>query len=558
MPSIRSRTTAAGPQDGAAGPTNGAPRGRGGVEISRLGPVTGAGPGWAGASALEEPLAAEIPAPVVDQEGAGPAQVVRVVGGADPGRGVVDGGVEDRPEDDAAWDNRWPDRIVGEDRVDPRTLVPNPRNWRTHPEGQARVLSGVMSEIGIVQRVIVNRRTGRLVDGHLRVKLAIQSGVRRLPVAYVDLSEEEERVVLATFDPIAGLADADARVLTDLIAQTEAQDPAIRDLLETMRRAADPTYDPDDHDVPGGAENEDGGAVAERDVPDAEPDRAEELRAKWRTDHGQLWLISSVTVPGRTHRLIVGDCTDRKVVARLFMAEGLLATPHDTQQRALVKADCVWTDPPYGVDYVGKTGDALTIRGDGLRDLLDLLTAFMRQTEEVAREGAPYYVCHGDKNADVLRQALAACGWAFRQNLIWVKHHFVMGGSDYHPMHEPVAYGFLPGPAIGRLAATDSSKRGVRNWHGPDNATTVLPVDRPSASETHPTTKPVPLVAAMLRNSTGVGSLVYDPFAGSGATLAAAESLGRVSYACEIDPKYAAVTLERMQRAGCDVRCWNG
>lgn len=113
----------------------------------------------------------------------------------------------------------WVSRIVGEADVDPRTLAPHPDNWRKHPERQQRALSGVLSKVGWVQRVVVNIRTGRILDGHARVELACKHGEASVPIVRVDLSEEEEKLVLATLDPIGALADADNAKLEELIGQ---------------------------------------------------------------------------------------------------------------------------------------------------------------------------------------------------------------------------------------------------------------------------------------------------------------------------------------------------
>lgn len=120
----------------------------------------------------------------------------------------------------------WRSRIVGEGEEDPAKLVPHPANWRAHPPGQQAALEDALGRIGWVQRVVVNRRTGRIVDGHLRVELALARGERSVPVVYVDLAPEEERVVLATFDPIGALAEANREALEGLLASVADQVPA--------------------------------------------------------------------------------------------------------------------------------------------------------------------------------------------------------------------------------------------------------------------------------------------------------------------------------------------
>jgi len=111
----------------------------------------------------------------------------------------------------------WRTRIVGEADVDPSTLTAHPDNWRAHPPGQQAALEQVLAEVGWVQRVVVNRRTGRTVDGHLRVELALSRKESSIPVVYVDLSDEEELLVLSTFDPIAALAKTQRGKLTSIL-----------------------------------------------------------------------------------------------------------------------------------------------------------------------------------------------------------------------------------------------------------------------------------------------------------------------------------------------------
>ena len=115
----------------------------------------------------------------------------------------------------------WRNRIVGHADVPPAELTLNPRNWRTHPLEQQRALAGALAEVGWVTEVIVNRMTGRVVDGHLRIELALAREESTVPVTYVELSEDEERLVLASLDPIGAMADAEASALESLLARLE-------------------------------------------------------------------------------------------------------------------------------------------------------------------------------------------------------------------------------------------------------------------------------------------------------------------------------------------------
>ncbi len=128
----------------------------------------------------------------------------------------------------------WESRIVGHGDAAPADLVGNPRNWRTHPQAQRDALAGVLDEVGWVQDVIVNKRTGYLVDGHARVAVAAQRGETSVPVVYVDLSEDEERLILASLDPLSAMAEADDDALADLLAAVTAEDGALAEMLEAL------------------------------------------------------------------------------------------------------------------------------------------------------------------------------------------------------------------------------------------------------------------------------------------------------------------------------------
>lgn len=254
---------------------------------------------------------------------------------------------------------------------------------------------------------------------------------------------------------------------------------------------------------------------------------------------GQVWELGP-------NRLAVGSSTDAVLVGRAFEGLG--------------RADCIWTDPPYGVDYVGKTRDALRIRGDELAGpAADLARDALIVAVGVAREGAPVYVAHPHESTVAFGAACSAAGIRVRQTLIWVKDRFVLGRADYHYRHEPihqggvvgvdadgsewspVGYGFAPG-GEGRLG------RGGPHWQGDNRQTTVFEVKRPAANREHPTMKPVELVERMIANSCPPGGIVYDPFGGSGSTLIAAHRSRMRAVLVELDPAYADVILTRWQR----------
>lgn len=128
----------------------------------------------------------------------------------------------------------WRNRITRHADVPPAELVANPRNFRRHGRAQADALNGVLSEVGVVQSVIVNERTGRMLDGHLRAELAVARGEPTVPVVYVDLDDAEERLILATFDPLGAMADADGAALLELLGSVTATDDAVQRVVQFL------------------------------------------------------------------------------------------------------------------------------------------------------------------------------------------------------------------------------------------------------------------------------------------------------------------------------------
>ena len=120
--------------------------------------------------------------------------------------------------------SKWTNRIVGYGEESPDQLLANPQNHRLHPKHQQKVMAGALDEIGWIQDVIVNKTTGHIVDGHLRVELALREEETAVPVKYVELTPDQERKALATLDPISALADQDQDMLNELIGDIERVD----------------------------------------------------------------------------------------------------------------------------------------------------------------------------------------------------------------------------------------------------------------------------------------------------------------------------------------------
>jgi hypothetical protein len=128
----------------------------------------------------------------------------------------------------------WNNRIVAYGEENPEQLLANPLNWRVHPKAQQVSLSGVLDDIGFISPVIVNRTTGHMVDGHLRVSLALRNNVSSIPVVYVELSEQEEKEALITLDPIANMAAADMKNLEELIGDVGSVSDSVRHLISDI------------------------------------------------------------------------------------------------------------------------------------------------------------------------------------------------------------------------------------------------------------------------------------------------------------------------------------
>jgi len=125
-------------------------------------------------------------------------------------------------------------RIIGSGEEQLDQIMFNPRNWRIHPLSQQDALKGVLEEVGWVQEVIVNKRTGHLVDGHLRCQLAAREGAKTIPVKYVDLSEDEEALVLATLDPIGAMAATDRQKMSELMEMIKTEDERVQKMVSDL------------------------------------------------------------------------------------------------------------------------------------------------------------------------------------------------------------------------------------------------------------------------------------------------------------------------------------
>lgn len=405
-----------------------------------------------------------------------------------------------------------------------QTFVKNPRR------GDVSAIAESLRVRGQYRPVVVNvgtltGRTNEVLAGNHTVLAARSLEWESVSAALVDVDDAgAAQIVLA-----------DNR-LADLGTYDDA------DLLAVLEQAADLTgtgYSQADLDALIAASTD--------PVSLTDPDAVPPVPVEPVSVVGDVWELGE-------HRLAVGSSGDLELV-RSALPEGVVI-------------DCVWTDPPYGVEYVGGTG--MTIQNDGKASALQVFREFLDVAVAVSRPGAPVYVAHADVMRLAFEQALVAAGCSWRQTLMWVKDRMVLSRSDYHyktePIlegvvgddaaldYEPIGYGFTRGGS-GRLG------RGGPRWYGDNRGTTVFEVKRPSASSEHPTMKPTELIEAMLERSCAPGAWVFDGFGGSGSTMIAAHRLGRRSLLVELDTHYADVICRRWQehtgivpvRAGVEV-----
>jgi len=404
------------------------------------------------------------------------------------------------------------------------SLFPHPENPR---KGDVAAIASSIEANGFYGAVVVQVSTRRILAGNHRWLGAKKNGATFLPVIWIDCDDDRARRILLAdnrTNDVSGYNDESLAVLltaiqaeTGTLAGTGYDQAAVDELLTRIGEK---------EVAPAGKDPGAGGGSTHHNL----------LVKKWGTALGQTWHIPSSTVPGQVHVLVIGDSRKLEDVQRSLMGE---------------QADMLWTDPPYGVSYVGKTADALTIDNDRKEDIPDLLAGAFNAAFECMRQGAPFYISSPAGPVYIIFGThLLAAGFHYSQQLIWIKDKVVMGHSDYHYKHEPIFYGWKPrgedDPKFGQRHDGKCAPGFGRTWLGDAKQTTLLEFPRPMASEDHPTMKPLELIKYCLQNSVMQGGRVLDTFLGSGSTMAACEQTGRLCSGVEIAPEYAAIILERM------------
>jgi site-specific DNA-methyltransferase (adenine-specific) len=383
-------------------------------------------------------------------------------------------------------------------------LKPNPRNPNTHPKAQLDRLGAIIAAQGWRNPIVISKRSGLIVKGHARYQVSLLRNWSEVPIDEQHYaSAAAEHADLIADNRIAELAQTDDSALANLLAElqnTANFDPTLSgyndaELTRVLRALQ-------------------GGGREEPDTDLTPPVNPKSVL-------GTAYALGP-------HVLFCGDSTVPNAWAFAGSAVG-------------AKAEVLWTDPPYGVSYVGKTKKALTIKNDGVAGLSDLLRAALGAADPFMAPGARFYISSASgPNETAFRNAIVEMRWQLHQGLAWVKDTMVLGHSDYHYRHETILYGWKLGEGrIGR-----GNHNGTR-WYGDHSQTSVFEIARPKRSEEHPTMKPGELVERCLLNSSKRNDIVIDPFGGSGTTLIACEQLERRCAIIELDPAYCDVIRRR-------------
>lgn len=369
-------------------------------------------------------------------------------------------------------------------------LIPYARNARTHSEAQIAEIAGSIRSFGFSNPIQISA-AGDIVAGHGRLAAARQLGWTEVPVVVLPLSELSRRQLVLADNRIALNAGWDNQMLGLELADLSGLGADLSTLGFTTKELAQALSS-----VEGGLTNE---------------DQIPEIAEIAISQPGDIWQLGA-------HRIACGDSRDENVVKALFAG---------TVPQLMV------TDPPYGVEYdpewrhrrgVNNSARKNKIKNDEIADWTPTWNLF---------KGEIAYVWHGALRSTIVADSLDRSGFVIRAQIIWAKERLVMSQGDYHWQHEPCWYAVR--------------KKG--NWTGDRKQTTLWTIGSggQDATTKHATQKPVECMRRPMLNNSSPGQAVYEPFLGSGTTLIAAQSCGRVCMGVEIDPLFVDLAVRRWQ-----------
>lgn len=382
----------------------------------------------------------------------------------------------------------------------PNELKPYENNARDHKEDDIEAIRESIREFGFNDPIGIWSDENLIVEGHGRQMAAIAEGLDSVPCIRLDhLTDEQRRAYALAHNKTAELSMWD-------FGKLEFELTGIQE-IDMSAFGFEPVTELEPE-------------VQEDEAPD---------EVETRCKLGDMWKLGG-------HRLICADSTDVNVIDRLM--DG-------------VKADMVFTDPPYNV-AIGSKNAVLNemnharrghrveteIAGDkGLTDAEigeQLWKPAFQNMADHAKDDCSIYVTMPQGGTHMMMMMMADACWQVKHELMWLKNQptFSMGRLDYDYKHEPIMYGW----------------KKTHNFYGKGKFTkSVWEIDKPRESKLHPTMKPIELIANALENSTKENDCVLDVFGGSGSTLIACEQLNRKCYMCELDPHYCDVIIQRWE-----------
>ena len=362
-------------------------------------------------------------------------------------------------------------------------LIPYANNSRTHSDEQVNQVASSIKEFGFTNPVLIDEQGG-IIAGHGRIMAAKKLGIVEIPcIELVGLTEAQKKAYVIADNQLALNAGWNLDLLRLEIETVKELDFDIN-LLGFDDDFLGNLFEPEVKE----------GLTDEDDCPDT-PDEPV-------TVTGDIWTL------GR-HRLMCGDSTSIDAVERLMDGQ---------------KADMVFTDPPYGVDYDG-------INNDDRGGLEDLLRGAFGNYISASKSGASIYCFHSDKCADIFHKVFREF-FHFSSMIIWAKNSITLSQTDYQSKHEPCLYGWM--------------NNGSHSWFSDRKQESVWYIDKERVKG-HTTPKPVGIIEKAANNSSKNGDLILDLFGGSGSTLIACEKTNRNAYLMELDPKYCDVIIKRWQ-----------
>lgn len=377
--------------------------------------------------------------------------------------------------------------------VDVDRLIPYINNARTHSADQVSKLASAIKEFGFINPVITDGENG-ILAGHGRIMAAKQLGIKQVPcISAAYLTEAQKKAYILADNRLSLDAGWDDDLLKIEIESLQAEgfdigltgfdEKELADLFATDNEAEE-----DDLDV------------------------EEELAKPCFSKDGDIWQLGK-------HRVICGDSTKAETYSTLLGED---------------KVNLVCTDPPYLVKLNSTSG---TIKNDDLNDeegLKFLKEAFSCMHDSMAKD-ASIYVFYATAKARVFHDAFEDAGFKVGAGLVWKKDRLVLTRTDWKYIHEPIIFGWR--------------KDGRHRWYGDQKQTTVFEFARIKSSKEdgcgHPSSKPVPLIAYLVKQCTQDNGIVLDGFLGSASTLIACEQLNRICYGIELEPKFVDVAVKR-------------